>query len=82
MAATREFAPVIHVFTDGQRDYISVVVDAEGLRASAFTHDSKFSRDGLDVVVLDEEHESDETPRRFSILVSRRVSRSATPLAR
>ncbi len=82
VSATRTRQPVIQVFTDGTTDYLSALVDLNGLTLAGLRAGENRSYGDVTVDVLEEEADPEADSIEFSLLLSRKIaSHGDVPLA-
>ena len=70
VSTTTDIRPTIQVFTDGRQDFISLLIDSNGLTSAGLAGIDSITVDGLDIHVL-EEDDLDTGSQTYSVLVTR-----------
>ena len=73
VSATRTRQPVLQVFTDGTSDYLSALVDLDGLKHAGLRAGESRLYGDVTVNVLEEAVDTEVDSTEFSLLLSRRI---------
>ena len=74
LAASTGVTPIIHVFSDGEEDHLSLVVSRSGLDDAGLHPGETRAIDDVSIEV-DDDPASGDTDHEYAVLISRRVSR-------
>jgi hypothetical protein len=74
LAASTGVTPIIHVFSDGKEDHLSLVVSRSGLDDAGLRPGETRAIDDVSIEV-DDDPASGDADHDYAVLVSRRVSR-------
>ena len=70
VSTTTDIRPTIQVFNDGRQDFISLLIDRNGLTSAGLAGIEGVTIDGIDIQVL-EEDDLDDGIQTYSVLVTR-----------
>jgi hypothetical protein len=70
VSTTTAIRPTIQVFNDGRQDFISILIDRNGLTSAGLAGIEGVTIDGVDIQVLEEDDLDDGIPT-YSVLVTR-----------
>ena len=73
VSATRTRQPVLQVFTDGTSDYLSALVDLDGLKHAGLRAGESRLYGDVTVNVLEEAVDTEADSTKFSLLLSRKI---------
>jgi len=70
VSTTKDIRPTIQVFNDGRQDFVSILIDRNGLTSAGLAGIEGVTIDGVEIQVLEEDDLDDRIPT-YSVLVTR-----------
>jgi len=71
VSRTVTIRPTIHVFTDGRQDFVSLLIDEQGIESAGLAGLDRVAIEGVEIDVLEEDADEERGLQTYSVLATR-----------